>query len=403
MISRLKKYFGSLLIIDKSLDLLLLFVGLFAAIQVDSYIKQKKTEEAYKNSLTKIFTEISVNKITLKDYSNSLDGSENVIWNLDSLGKLGFNNTYEGIRNISSLEVMDLRDNTFKVLDEKNFLNKNLLRDIRVLYNYYNYIEDDWNEIYENLKTNYRGYFNIFGTQQLLHLTTDEYAEEVVNKFVENIADFYSFGTSVLKKDFWPRLQIKAANTYTDNILSSIEKELELYNVSLNDYMSYDDYYWLSWYMLQDSDNINSLENAKKGLNILNEVYMDEALYDFEFRSFSGRLNRNAVFAIKAIVLKNELKYKRKDTLPYLKGWYDSEIYKEACIVEYLSFYYDTKDFENFYKYTKQIFELESQEYYRGYVSNWSDFMMRDSIISILENTEWGLERWKKSIFPKQM
>ena len=167
--------------------------------------------------------------------------------------------------------------------------------------------------------------------------------------------------------------------------------------------MSYDDYYWLSWYMLQDSDNINSLENAKKGLNILNEVYMDEALYDFEFRSFSGRLNRNAVFAIKAIVLKNELKYKRKDTLPYLKGWYDSEIYKEACIVEYLSFYYDTKDFENFYKYTKQIFELESQEYYRGYVSNWSDFMMRDSIISILENTEWGLERWKKSIFPKQM
>lgn len=133
MISRLKKYFGSLLIIDKSLDLLLLFVGLFAAIQVDSYIKQKKTEEAYKNSLTKIFTEISVNKITLKDYSNSLDGSENVIWDLDSLGKLGFNNTYEGIRNISSLEVMDLRDNTFKVLDEKNFLNKNLLRDIRVL------------------------------------------------------------------------------------------------------------------------------------------------------------------------------------------------------------------------------------------------------------------------------
>ena len=58
MISRLKKYFGSLLIIDKSLDLLLLFVGLFAVIQVDSYIKQKKTEEAYKNSLTKIFTEI---------------------------------------------------------------------------------------------------------------------------------------------------------------------------------------------------------------------------------------------------------------------------------------------------------------------------------------------------------
>ena len=60
-------------------------------------------------------------------------------------------------------------------------------------------------------------------------------------------------------------------------------------------------------------------------------------------------------------------------------------IYRESCIIEYLDFYYDNNDFSNFLKYTKLIFELESQKIYERYVPQWQDFMTKDSIISVLE------------------
>jgi len=352
LILRTKKYFSSLLIIDKSVDLLLLFIGLFAAMQFDSYLKLKQSEELYKNSLTKIHTEISVNKILLKDYANSIERSTAIIWELDSLGKRGFKETYSGILNINDIKVTQLNDRSFKSLSENNFLNKNLYSDIKRLYNNYDKLEQGWDTLSANLQKNYKAYFDIYATQQLASYAPDDKATEVVNNFVVDIANFYGFGSSVLKQDYWPNLHIQSAYTVGDDLLDKIEAELGLYKVSLNEYRSYDDYYWLSYYSLQNEDYKTSLEYAFKGISILDKTYKD----DYEFKSFSGRLNRNIVFAINNLIENKDTKYKRNEILPFLKEWYDSGIYRESCIIEYLDFYYNDNDFDNFLKYTRLIF-----------------------------------------------
>ena len=399
LISRTKNFFSSLLIIDKSVDLLLIFIGLFAALQFDSYLKLKQSEELYKNSLTKIHTEISVNKILLKDYANSIERSTAIIWELDSLGKLGFKDTYSGILNINDIKVTQLNDRSFKALSEKNFLNKNLYSDIKKLYNNYDKLEQGWDTLSNNLQKNYKAYFDIYATQQLVSYAPDDKAQEVVNNFVVDIANFYGFGSSVLKQDYWPNLHIQSANTVGDDLLDKIEAELGLYKVSLNEYRSYDDYYWLSYYSLQNEDYKTSLEYAFQGISILDKVNKD----DYEFKSFSGRLNRNVVFGINNLIENKDTKYKRNEILPFLKEWYDSGIYRESCIIEYLDFYYNDNDFDNFLKYTRLIFELDSQRIYERYVAGWQDFMTKDAIISILEKTDRSIEAWNGYIYPKSI
>lgn len=399
LISRTKNFFSSLLIIDKSVDLLLIFIGLFAALQFDSYLKLKQSEELYKNSLTKIHTEISVNKILLKDYANSIERSTAIIWELDSLGKLGFKDTYSGILNINDIKVTQLNDRSFKALSEKNFLNKNLYSDIKKLYNNYDKLEQGWDTLSNNLQKNYKAYFDIYATQQLVSYAPDDKAQEVVNNFVVDIANFYGFGSSVLKQDYWPNLHIQSANTVGDDLLDKIEAELGLYKVSLNEYRSYDDYYWLSYYSLQNEDYKTSLEYAFQGISILDKVNKD----DYEFKSFSGRLNRNVVFGINNLIENKDTKYKRNEILPFLKEWYDSGIYRESCIIEYLDFYYNDNDFDNFLKYTRLIFELDSQRIYERYVAGWQDFMTKDAIISILEKTDRSIEAWNSYIYPKSI
>ena len=399
LISRTKNFFSSLLIIDKSVDLLLIFIGLFAALQFDSYLKLKQSEELYKNSLTKIHTEISVNKILLKDYANSIERSTAIIWELDSLGKLGFKDTYSGILNINDIKVTQLNDRSFKALSENNFLNKNLYSDIKKLYNNYDKLEQGWDTLSNNLQKNYKAYFDIYATQQLVSYAPDDKAQEVVNNFVVDIANFYGFGSSVLKQDYWPNLHIQSANTVGDDLLDKIEAELGLYKVSLNEYRSYDDYYWLSYYSLQNEDYKTSLEYAFQGISILDKVNKD----DYEFKSFSGRLNRNVVFGINNLIENKDTKYKRNEILPFLKEWYDSGIYRESCIIEYLDFYYNDNDFDNFLKYTRLIFELDSQRIYERYVARWQDFMTKDAIISILEKTDRSIEIWNGYIYPKSI
>ena len=402
LILRLKKYFSSILIIDKSVDLLLLFIGLFAAIQFDSYIKLKQTEELYKNSLTKIHTEISINKILLKDYANSIERSTAIIWELDSLGNQGFKETYNGILNINDIKVTQLNDRNFKALNENNFLNKNLYSDIKKIYYNYDKLEQGWDTLSVNLQKNYRAYFDIYASLQLaIYAAPDDKATEVVNNTIVDIANFYGFGSSVLKQDYWPNMYIRAASTLGDDLLEKIEAELGLYEVSLNEYRSYDDYYWLSYYSLENEDYTTSLEYALKGISILDKTYKDETKDDYEFKSFSGRLNRNVVFGINYLIENKDTKYKRNEILPFLKEWYDSGIYRESCIIEYLDFYYDNNDFSNFLKYTKLIFELESQKIYERYVPQWQDFMTKDSIISVLEKTDRSIEGWNSYIFPR--
>ena len=303
MLKLLKKYFSSLLIIDKSLDLLLLVIGLVSAIQFNSYLNNKQKEEVYKNSLTKIHTEISINKIILKNYSNSLISATNIIWDLDKLANKGFLNSYPGILNINDLKVKDLNDKSFKASNREIFLDKNLFTDINMLYKQYYYLENSWDTYNIHIEKSYKAYFNVFASQKLSHLASKEannIESDFINDFIVSISDFYNNGSHTLKMQYWPEIFINNSVILSDLALNKIEDELESFNISIKDYRSFDDYYWLSYYSLTDEDNTNAIDYAYKGIDILNEVYSQVDSTDFEFNSFNSRLNRNIVFGINA-------------------------------------------------------------------------------------------------------
>tara|TARA_B100001175_G_C18911789_1_gene358153 strand:+ start:255 stop:479 length:225 start_codon:yes stop_codon:yes gene_type:complete len=61
-LKRLFRYFNSLLVIDKSIDFILIFVGLLAALGVESYQKSKEIESRYIDMLARTYDEIQINK-----------------------------------------------------------------------------------------------------------------------------------------------------------------------------------------------------------------------------------------------------------------------------------------------------------------------------------------------------
>lgn len=404
LLKRLFNRLDTLFLLSKSIDLILLTIGLLAAIQVNSYIYVKQNEKIYKKALIKIHTEISINKILLQKYSNSIDSSKVIIYDLEKLANNGFSETYNGIIKVNNLGIAKLKDRSFRAYDKDVFLDKNIYNDIKLLYNEYYKLENSWDTLYNHTKETYRSYFKIFATQKLAHLGSDEnYKDSLTNSYIVNIANFYNYGSKTLKKDHYPKIHLKNSFAYSDLILNKIEDELELNFDSKDDFMEYDDYYWLSYYSLMDENYKDAISYAHKGIQLLNNVYFDEKYNSTEFNSFNSRLNRNIVSSINLMIKSNDSTYEKEDILPFLNEWYKSGIYLEACIVEFLDYFYRNNDFDSFLKYTKYIFELDSQNYYIRYVSFWPNFMAKDSVVTVLKKSNISIDTWNSYIFPGSM
>ena len=60
-LKKLFNFLDSRLIIDKSIDFVLIFIGLLAALSFENYVENKKIERAYLDNLSRVHTEISNN------------------------------------------------------------------------------------------------------------------------------------------------------------------------------------------------------------------------------------------------------------------------------------------------------------------------------------------------------
>lgn len=393
---RLKKQINSLFLFGKLIDFLLIFLGLILAIQVNSYFEIKKRKEDYKKTLTRLHTEIDINRIILKKYSNSIDRAENITSDLAKRQSKGFSENYDGIFQIQDLIVPEFIDTSFKVTERDDYLNNNLYSKIKILYEGYNQLEIKWNNQYNHLKKLYKSYFDVYATLKLQHLGGKHSADSLI----VDIADFFSNGNNTLKHSYSTSILVNSSNSRGEVLLKEIENELLTFNLDINELRDFSDYYWLSYYTLvEEGDYQKSLNFADMGLKDLKEVYGNSEVNNHEYKSFLGRLNRNAVFAIKQILENEDKIYLRHDLLPYLSQWYNSGIYREACLVEYLDYYYKNKNFDKFLKYTEEVLALNSFEYYQRYLHNWPDYMTTEPVISILNKLNNNID-WNSFIFP---
>jgi len=395
--SRLKERINSLFIIGKSIDFILVFVGLILAIQVNSYIVNKKREETYKKTLIRLHTEISINRIFLKKYSNSIQLAENITSDLAKLQSKGFSESYDGILRIQDLILPEFIDSSFKATEREDYLDNNFYSKIKILYEGYNKLENKWNIQYNHIKKLYKAYFDIYGTIKLKHLG----GQHTADSLIVDISDFFNNGNNTLKHSHWSSVWVDSNNSGGEILLKEIEKKLSLFEVDINDLRDFNDYYWLSYYtLMEEGDYENSLILADMGLKDLNEYYGNSEANNYEYKSFLGRLNRNIVFSIKGMLNNEDKTYSKYDLLPYLNQWYNSGIYREACLVEYLDYYYKNNDFNKFMKYTNEILELDSYKYYKQSLHQWPDYMTKDSVMLILNKLDSNID-WNSFIFPR--
>ena len=132
LFSRIQKEITSLFLFGKTVDLILIFIGLICALQVNSYVEQRKKEETYKKILTRIHTEININRIFLLYYSNSIYRAENISKDLAGLQSTGFTESYDGLFQIHDLIVPQLVDVSFKATHKDEYLNNNLYSKIKL-------------------------------------------------------------------------------------------------------------------------------------------------------------------------------------------------------------------------------------------------------------------------------
>ena len=72
-IQRLIKYLKIEFLVDKGVDFILIFIGLYAALSLESSIHENKNKEKYIQDLKNMYVEVSKNKIT----SMSMEGIVN--------------------------------------------------------------------------------------------------------------------------------------------------------------------------------------------------------------------------------------------------------------------------------------------------------------------------------------
>jgi hypothetical protein len=391
---KLFKYLDGLLLVDKSIDLILVFVGLLAALMVENYLLQKENESKYITYLTRIHTEMITNESHGKSYENSVLKYFDIAQDLKNLVNKGAKEPYDGINKILETKNTPFELKAFKSLSPDDFLNKGLYADIYHIYQLYEKLEKEIVVPKEALESYNFDYFNIY----VKNLWGD-------NNVNENYIDF-NYHYNLTTKNV-PQLQLllQDIKATSERIKEAIENELEVYGTNITSSRTYSDYYWISGSKMASSDFSDAIEYCKLGIEDLDKLNYDSTSNRFgELNSYRGRLNRNIVGSIKLLIEDGDTSYVKEDIIPFLKEWEKTGVYKEMCYIEYLDYYYSIKDFENFTRITtKLIVELDEYWWFQRNIFKWRDFMEKKEIQAILKTSNISLEEWKEYLDMKKI
>ena len=378
--SRLKelfKFLDSRLIIDKSIDFVLIFIGLLAALSVENYLEKKKQEKEYISNLISLHSELETNLLLNEGnieatliYFNIWEDVSEFVFNSDF-------KKYDGIMNIYDSEPLKYENKTYLSLNKSLFINRELLADIIHVYDLKSEVSSSLDELTIALEDFYETYFD------LRFKTLYANSEDVVNPYSD-----FNFNRNRFEKLFFLKVDpnLKNLEGTGNRILTSIQHELEKYNIDINESKGYSNYYWLAntSYELEKYDI--SLEYAKKGLEKIKQEKSIKEMENDE-KSYYGRLHMQIVNNYWSLYRKDSLDFSTIDSLMSnsLVEWNDAGVYDFLCAINYMSYYYEKRDYESFKEQLKDYYISKyDKKYLVEWMSDWEEYIKKKEILDII-------------------
>ena len=279
---RLFKKLDWLLVTDKLIDLVLIFVGLAAALALENSIENKNKTENYLNYLTKIHTEISTNESCNDSHNNAIKDYYELLMDANEKIAAGVTETINGTDVLASSTPNAFHYTSFRGIESSDFLNKGLYSELLNLYTLYESMSD-----------------YVSSQEEILNLVVDDYLSIYGRNlwgYERDVEDFIRFNGNYhrLTRSFGKGQRKWANIKFTGHrVLSSIEIELNNYGLSIEESRDYKDYYWLSFDNMYVNNDL-SKSYALQGIQNLEDKMKDTTNVKYpEYLSYFGRLNRN--------------------------------------------------------------------------------------------------------------
>jgi len=382
-VKELFSYFDKFLIIDKSVDALLVFVGLIAALSLENWMGQKQRDAEYLRTLSRLHTEILGNNASSKKYNESVGEYFTIATDLMRLVNEGGSESYNGLNRLLDASPRTFEQATFKVIVPEDFLNKSLFSDVFHLYSSYDEVEAQFAITRDAIEGNNRSYFNIYAARQFGTNDTSS---------IINLNYQYNLATKQM-----PALQAKIRDIEgtSERILKAIETEFKRYGTSIDSARTYADFYWLSWNSLEAQEYEPAIDFATRGLALLDDRRRDtgDPAYD-EYVSYFGRLHKNIVNTHFNLHPPDDSAFwgDRANVtmlLSHLEPWRETGVYLDANVVFTLALYHYTDDFPRFIEVlTREVPLLKTNRRQLDYLlvglTNFQSFVNRPEVIDLL-------------------
>ena len=380
----LKKIFNFLdsrLIIDKSVDFLLIFIGLLAALTIENSIEEKKNENRYVDSLISLHCEIETNLLLLEGNLESRSSYITIWKEIHEIVSSQEYNSYSGLVNIYNAQPNVYESKSFNTIDYSGFLNKQLLGDLIHLNGIQNHLTNSMMELETILQKLYSVYFDLkFKTLYVANA-------DMVESFVS-----YNYNYNKFEKQLFLRVigEFQDFKATSERILLAIENELNVLDVEVDESKSYADYYWLANTANDVKNTDGSIEYAIDGLS---SIKVELSAMTNEQVSYYGRLHKLLTqnYLIKADSLGlDEFDFLISNSLEEMRK---SGVYEFLNIILFLDYYYETKDLDNFIlklqEYKIKEFEIELLS---NYFLSWKDFIVKEECLDIVADEYYTRE-----------
>ena len=391
-LKKLFDFLNSRLIIDKAVDFFLIFIGLLAALSVENYIENQNQEKKYISSLISLHSELETN-LLLNDGNNEIKLKYIKIW--EDVGEFASNNdfqSYSGLKNIYESEPLEYENKTYLSLDQNAFINRDLLSDIIHMYEINKEVSNSIQDLTISLENLYKMY------SELRFKVLYANSEDVINPYSNFNFNFNSFEKLLFIK---VEPELKDLEVTGKRILTSIEHELERYNIDIDESKSYSNYYWLANTSYKLKKNDLSIEFAKKGLkkikNTISSMGNDQ-------KSYYGRLHMHLVENYWILYDNSDsLDFNSFDSLIYnsLLEWEKSNTYNFSCEINYIHYYFENKNYEKFKFHLEEYYlKYSDEKHILNYLQFWKGYIEKEEILNIIleKNPEWTKEYFLNSI-----
>jgi len=386
-LKKIFKYFNSLLIIDKSIDLILIFVGLLAALGVESYQKSKKIEDDYVNILARSYDEIQLNNYKLHERDKSILGFLSITNDINDLASAGTYQYYDGINKLILLENSPFEIKVYQSISSDGFLNKTLYSEVLHLYDLLSQYASEMDNTRDKLKKYNYNYYRLF----VKSIYKNSY---LIQEYIDQNYFYNSITKSI------PSLQNLSLDIEmtSERVLKSIKDELNKYETELSEKRGLSDYLSLAYEANFATQYEDAIYYSNEGLELINNSKNDTIENNsFEIDTYFGRFNKQLFHSKALSFIEDETKFSKEDIMMNLELWYNSGWLNESSYIAFLDYYYSIdKDLNNFLNYLNLYLEKYPDcNELKSRINYYKDFTSKKEVADLLDKLIKEEQNWR--------